>query len=183
MAIVYFDSSAFVKLVVEEQDSDVAAALWDGCDAALSSRLAYAEVRAALAAAGRDHRLGPSEQQQAESAWEEYWKATRPVELTESIADHAGELAGQYALRGGDAVHLASALAVSGDEIFVAVWDRRLRAGVEAAGLAPAPAVMYPAPDESITELRGKYVRRGPSADETRRHARAEDAAHEHRRG
>ena len=41
MAIVYFDSSAFVKLVVEEDGSDFAADLWDGCDAAVSSKLAY----------------------------------------------------------------------------------------------------------------------------------------------
>ena len=41
MAIVYFDSSDFVKLVVEEEGSDLAAALGDGCDAAVSSRLAY----------------------------------------------------------------------------------------------------------------------------------------------
>lgn len=58
MAIVYFDSSAFLKLVVEEDGSELAAALWDGCDAAVSSRLAYPEVRAALAAGVlefRDH--------------------------------------------------------------------------------------------------------------------------------
>ena len=40
MTIVYFDSSAFVKLVVEEDGSEVAATLWDGCAAAVSSRLA-----------------------------------------------------------------------------------------------------------------------------------------------
>jgi len=39
MPIVYFDSSAFVKLVVEEDGSDLAATLWDGCDAAVSNRL------------------------------------------------------------------------------------------------------------------------------------------------
>lgn len=50
MALAYFDSSALVKLVVEEASSDLAAELWDGCDAALSSRLAYPEVRSALAA-------------------------------------------------------------------------------------------------------------------------------------
>lgn len=53
MAIVYFDSSAFLKLLIEQDGSDLAAALWDGCDVAVSSRLAYPEVRAALAAAGR----------------------------------------------------------------------------------------------------------------------------------
>ena len=40
MTIVYFDSSAFVKLLVEEAGSELAAQLWDGCDAAVSSRLA-----------------------------------------------------------------------------------------------------------------------------------------------
>ncbi len=59
MALVYFDSSALVKLVVEEEGSELAARLWDGCDAALTSRLAYPEVRAALSAAGRNHDLVP----------------------------------------------------------------------------------------------------------------------------
>ena len=39
MAVVYFDSSAFVKLLVEEVGSDLAAKLWDVCDAAVASRL------------------------------------------------------------------------------------------------------------------------------------------------
>jgi uncharacterized protein len=57
MALVYFDSSALVKLVIEETGTALVAELWDGCDAALASRLAYPEVRAALAAAARDHDL------------------------------------------------------------------------------------------------------------------------------
>lgn len=138
--IVYFDSSAFVKLVVEENGSEVAAALWDGCDAAVSSRLAYPEVRAALAAAGRDHRLDAGGQYHAEAAWEEYRMATRAVELTETITSRAGQLARTHALRGADAVHLASALAVGVDELIFAVWDQRLRSGAEAAGAQVAPA-------------------------------------------
>ena len=140
MAIVYFDSSAFVKLVVEEDGSELAAALWDGCDAAVSSRLAYPEVRAALAAAGRYHRLDADDQHRAEAAWEEFWAATRAVELTESITVHAGELAGLHALRGADAVHLASVLAIGAAETLFAAWDKRLRAGAETAGIQLAPA-------------------------------------------
>ena len=45
MAVVYFDASAFVKLLVDEDGTDLAVDLWDGCDAAVSSRLAYPEVR------------------------------------------------------------------------------------------------------------------------------------------
>lgn len=139
MPIVYFDSSAFVKLLVEEDDSDIAAALWDGCDAAVSSRLAYPEVCAALAAAGRAYRLGVKEQHQAQVMWEEYWAATRAVELTENIANHAGHLATAHALRGVDAVHLASVLAIGVDDTVFAVWDQRLRTAARevAVGLAP----------------------------------------------
>lgn len=139
MSLAYFDSSAFVKLVVEEDGSHVAAELWDGCDAAVSSRLAYPEVRAALAAAGRDHRLAAAEQRRAELAWEEFWAATRTVELTESIAAHAGQLATELALRGADAVHLASLLAVGASETIFVAWDQRLRVGAEAAGVRLAP--------------------------------------------
>jgi len=136
---VYFDSSAFVKLVVEEDGSDLAATLWDACDAAVSSRLAYPEVRAALAAAGRAHRLDPADQARAEAAWEDYWAATRAVELTERVTAHAGELASQHALRGADAVHLASVLAVGAADALFAGWDQRLRAGAQSAGVQLAP--------------------------------------------
>ena len=111
MPLVYFDSSALVKLVVQEEGSDLAADLWDSCDAALASRLAYPEVRAALAAAGRNHDLSNDDLDTAEHAWEQYWAAMRPVELTAAVERHAGQLARSHALRGADAVHLASALA------------------------------------------------------------------------
>ena len=139
MSIVYFDSSAFVKLVVDEDGSDLAAALWDGCDAAVSSRLAYPEVRAALAAAGRAHRLDPADQARAETAWDDYWSSTRPVELTEVVTARAGALAGRHALRVADAVHLASLLAVGGTDTVFAVWDQRLRVGAREAGVRLAP--------------------------------------------
>ncbi|HME65085.1 MAG TPA: type II toxin-antitoxin system VapC family toxin, partial [Streptosporangiaceae bacterium] len=103
MALVYFDSSALVKLVVDEEGSDLAAELWDACDAALASRLAYPEVRAALAAACRDHDLTDEDLDTAEQAWEQYWASVRPVQLTAAVEQQAGQLAGTHALRGADA--------------------------------------------------------------------------------
>ena len=144
MPLVYFDSSAFVKLLVEEAGSDLAADLWDGCDAAISSRLAYPEVCAALAAAGRDHDLDDSDLAAAGQAWEEYWAQTRPVELSARVERKAGHLARLQALRGSDAVHLASALAVGDPELVVAVWDQRLHAGARAARLPVAPLQLRP---------------------------------------
>lgn len=139
MAIVYFDASALVKLVVEEEGSDLAAELWDGCDAALSSRLSYPEVRAALAAAARNHQLTARGLDLAVSMWEDFWSATRPVELTVEIEQRAGHVALEHSLRGADAVHLASSLAIGAVDLVVAVWDRRLHAGAAACGLRVAP--------------------------------------------
>jgi hypothetical protein len=45
-----FRLSALVKLVLDEAGSDVAAQLWNACDAAVSSRPAYPEVCEPIAA-------------------------------------------------------------------------------------------------------------------------------------
>ena len=142
MAIVYFDSSALVKLVLDETGSDIAAAVWNACDAALSSRLAYPEVCAALAAAGRNHDLTESEAFAAADEWDIFWSSMRPIELSSAVEKAAGELAVLHRLRGADAVHLASALALGSVEVTVAVWDQRLHAGAAAAGLRVAPATL-----------------------------------------
>jgi uncharacterized protein len=144
VVLVYFDSSAFVKLLVEEDGSELAVDMWDGCDAAVSSRLAYPEVRSALAAAGRKHDLDEGDLELAEQAWEEYWAATRPVELTSAVEQHAGQLAREHSLAGAVAVHLASAFAIRDPDMVVAVWDRRLHDGARAAHLRVAPIRVSP---------------------------------------
>ncbi len=97
-------------------------------------------MRAALAAAARNHDLTESELNTAERDWDDYWAATRPVELTQAVERHAGQLTGTHALRGADAVHLASALAIGDPDLIIAVWDRRLHAGAQAVGCQVAPA-------------------------------------------
>jgi predicted nucleic acid-binding protein len=142
MPLVYFDSSALVKLLVDESGSGLAAELWDGCDAALTSRLAYPEVCAAVAGAARNRDLDPAQVTSVGRAWEQYWAAIRPVELSAAVAEHAGRLARAHALRGADAVHLASALAIGTEDLIVAVWDRRLHSASSAARLHVAPAAL-----------------------------------------
>jgi predicted nucleic acid-binding protein len=139
VAIVYFDSSALVKLVVEEHGSDISAALWDGADAVMSSGLAYPEVRAALGAAHRGGRISPRSLTKAKAAWERFWEALAIVEPTRELMLEAGNVAERYNLRGYDAVHLASALTVEKSHIVIAVWDVRLRDAATASGLSIAP--------------------------------------------
>lgn len=59
---------------------------------------------------------------------------------TAAVERHAGQLARSQALRGADAVHLASALALADPDLIIAVWDPRLHAGAASAELRVAPA-------------------------------------------
>ncbi len=140
MPLVYFDASALVKLVIEEDGSDVAARLWDGCDAALASRLAYVEVCAALAGSHRNEDLSESDLETALAGFNTFWASMRPLELTGRVQLRAGLIAREHSLLGADAIHLASALAVGDPQLVMAVWDHRLAAGARAAGLAVSPA-------------------------------------------
>lgn len=142
MEIGYFDASALVKLLVKERGSGAAAAVWDDCDAAVSSCLAYPEVRAALAAASRNQDLDSQSLTSCQQRWEDMWSVIWSVELSTRVARVAGQLAERHRLRGADAVHLASALEIDAGDVTMAVWDRRLHAGARAENLAVAPRVL-----------------------------------------
>ena len=138
--IAYFDASALVKLLVDEVGSEPAARLWDGADALLSSRVSYAEVRAALAAANRSGRLGQREYRKAKQLWAVYWDAVRIIETGSHLDELAGTLAETHALSGFDAIHLASATAVGAPGLVFATWDARLHAAAGVLGYRTLPA-------------------------------------------
>lgn len=140
MTLAYFDASALVKLVVEEDGSDDVATLWDGADAVVTSRVAHPEVRAALAAAHRDRRLDDTGHTAAKQSWEAFNAALRMVEVTAALEDRAGHLAETHALSGFDAIHLASALTLADVPVILATWDRRLRNAARTIGLTTLPA-------------------------------------------
>ena len=139
MTTAYFDANAFVKLVVEEDGSDLAATLWDASTEVISSLIAYPEVRAALAAAHRAGRIDDAQLDQVEDEWEVYWSSVRPVDLTDLLARVAAQECRAHGLGGADGVHLASALVAADAGVLVVTWDRRLSAGSRAAGLLVAP--------------------------------------------
>ena len=108
---------------------------------AASSVLAYPEARAALAAARRAGRLTARAHDRAVAELEALDAELMIVGVKEALARRAGELADERALRGYDAVHLASALALGPDETILATWDRDLSNAAAGAGLAVAPAL------------------------------------------
>lgn len=137
--IAYFETSALLKLLVEEEGADQAATLWDSADVVVTGRLAYPEARAALAAAGRAGRLSAGGHRAAVGQLQRRWRQLHVVDLDQDLAEAAGDLAERHALRGYDAVHLASALAVGRRESVLATWDAALATAARDAGLAVFP--------------------------------------------
>lgn len=128
-----------MKLIFDEPGSDFAEELWDRAALRISGQLAYPELRAAIAAAHRGGRIDARQLRAAVRAADEMYEAVTTIALDESLAKAAGELAQRRGLRGYDAVHLASALAIDRTETVLATWDRALADAAVLEGLAVAP--------------------------------------------
>lgn len=99
-----------------------------------SSQLVYPEARAALAAAERAGRLDGTAYDQAVAALDLLYDDLQIIGVDDQLAHEAGDLAVHYALRGYDAMHLASALALDANEVVLATWDAALSRAADQTG-------------------------------------------------
>ena len=109
------DTSALIKLYVEEMHSSAVAKAIADADAIATSLLAYPETRATLARAQRDKRLRPSDFRQALAQFQQDWSSYLVLDTHQALMLQAGELAERHALLGADAIHLASAIQLAQD--------------------------------------------------------------------
>lgn len=133
----YLDTSALIKLYLEEAGADRVEAAVEGAQVIATSVVAYAEARAALARRRREKDFTASEYRGLVSELDTSWEGYERLGLTEGLSREAGELAEEHALRGFDAVHLASALRLRQrfpHSAFLA-FDERLSAAAESASL------------------------------------------------
>ena len=135
----YIETSALVKLFLDEAGADEARELWDQADIVSVGRIAYPEARAAFAAAQRAGRITRGELNEMKGRLARAWAQAHVVELDEPVSLAAGDVAEQFALRGFDAVHLATALALLDESLVVATWDAELRKAALDLGLPVAP--------------------------------------------
>jgi predicted nucleic acid-binding protein len=124
--IVYFDTSAFVPLLVSEPGSGLCRRLWDDADDVVTTRLLFVETAAAVAQAQRLGRLTARQHQSMLRILDRLWAEFAIVEVDEGIVSRAAELAHTCALRGYDAVHCASAEQLDDGDLVVAAGDRKL---------------------------------------------------------
>ena len=134
MSIVYVDTSAILKRVVVEAESDAVRTLLATRDASgdllAASTIAWLEVWRALRRVGL---------RVVQAASEDALSGIAEIPIDDQLLRRARRV-GQDELRSLDAIHLASAVAVGADELLT--YDERLARSAEALGiavLAPGP--------------------------------------------
>ena len=123
MTRAYLDTSAFVKTIVREAESERLAAWLRASAERVSSELLRAEAGRAA------HRYGPEARRRLNAALE----TIGLIAVDRTILDAAADL--ELEVRTLDAIHLASALALGGDLGVVVTYDLRMARAASALGL------------------------------------------------
>ncbi len=137
--IAYLDSSALVKIVLDEVDSEVARHVWESRVPVATSRIAHAELACAVAAAVRlgRHPSGVVEDEIIDGAF--LRRRADFVEASEELVGSAAAIGARYALRGMDAIHVASVLGLRAFDPLLVSWDHRQRRAAGAEGVDVYP--------------------------------------------
>ena len=137
--ILYLDTSALVKLYVAETDSAMIKKLVDAAEMTSTSRIAYVEARAAFARKRRERAVTLRDYRSVVEDFDNDWESFFIVDVSDALTKRAGQLAEKFALRGYDAVHLASAVIVGeqgNQAVRFACFDEKLSRAARRQGLA-----------------------------------------------
>lgn len=108
--MIYADSSVIVKRYYEEPGSERIRGQWTGAERIFTSRVAYAEVHAALARKRREGGLTKPVFRTIVSAFEADWPAYDQILVDSATLAEVRRLVGKHALPAYDAIHLSAAL-------------------------------------------------------------------------
>lgn len=136
----YLDTSALVKLYVEEDGSALMREAVREADAVATSAIAYVEARAAFARRRRERALSPGDYRRTLLEFDADWQHYVSIEVTDSLIRKAAGLAEEHGLRVYDAIHLASAAALNeklAERMVFSSWDASLSAAARREGLEP----------------------------------------------
>jgi uncharacterized protein len=107
--ILFCDTSALLKLFVDEIGSDSMAKARSDSEAIAVCRISWAESMAAFAQRSRVKGANQAGLAQAKSRFENTWSNFVISEVTQPLVEKAGMYAEAFALRGYDSVQLAAA--------------------------------------------------------------------------
>lgn len=134
----YLDTSALVKLYVEEEGSPLVRKAVEEAEAVATSIIGYVEARAAFARRHREKRISLPDYRRVIRDFESDWDRYLVLQATDILIRRAGRLAEAHNLRAYDAIHLASATVLRqrlADTLSFASWDSQLQAAALREGL------------------------------------------------
>lgn len=127
--MLYLDTSSLVKLYAPESESATVKRLVAAADVTATSRVAYVETRAAFARKRREQSVSLKDYRTLVQDFDQDWESYFIVDVSEALVKTAAQLAEKHALRGYDAIHLASAVIVHGQgdrSVNFSCFDARL---------------------------------------------------------
>lgn len=134
--ILYLDTSSLVKIYLSEEGSAEVLRLVESADVVSTSVVAFPEARSAFARLAREGALTPDEAASVRTAFLGDWETFLKIRALERVCRRAGDLAEEHALRGFDALHLASSLEIldqaKDEEVEFSAFDARLNAAAAA---------------------------------------------------
>ncbi|MGZ8443903.1 MAG: type II toxin-antitoxin system VapC family toxin [Candidatus Binatia bacterium] len=134
----YLDTSALVKLYVVEDGSSLVRRFVAEAETVATSLVTYVEARAALSRRRREGILAVPDYNRILREFNDEWKRYFVMDITNPLVKNAAMLAELHALRGYDAIQLASAESFRekiNDPVVFGCWDSRLEAAARRQGL------------------------------------------------
>jgi len=137
--IAYLDSSALVKLFLDEPGSDIALGVWESGALLATNRISHAELACALETAVRADRYEPGAVNPEVIDGTFLSESAELIEADTDVVDLAAVIGVRYGLRGMDAIHVASAMQLVEFGSTLVSWDECQRSAASAEGLPVYP--------------------------------------------
>jgi uncharacterized protein len=139
--ILFLDTSALVKLYVEEENSATVVARAEGAEVLAASRIAWVELMSALARHAREQPQSASALEVARERFATDWSQFLTIEVNQALVEVAGDYTDTFSLRAYDALQLASVHALHTGmpgEVRFACFDTRLVKAAKVLGIEAA---------------------------------------------
>lgn len=140
--LLFCDTSALIKLLIDEPDSAQVHQATERARLIAACRITWAEAMAAMALRQCEDSISADDVEQACERLSKLWPSFTVVEVSQQLVEVAGRFADGFVLRGYDSVQLAAAHQLRDNaeqNVLFACFDRRLNQAAQLLQLEVLP--------------------------------------------